>query len=416
MFLSLISRKVIMGIDNKEIKGTEIYRNFELGIKQIISELKLKNPKIEIKVYETEKIGVDYIVYIRTNNTNIRFHIQTETKSKNLNDITRSLLAMGIKDETRPYSYAKSEWVDYDLPVSKWISKFFHKRNMDMQNKLNYLIANRDIKFIGDWGISTPSANLFEILIKGAQYTGYPLYGEKIPILKIRHIINDLRAYSYIVLLEYSAFVFPDFCGPDSGEGGSAYEKVEKIIQEGIKKKKIIVYDLDISIDKFQEFAVKHISVDTFNSIPWVEYDKYLKIFEKNLNEKTFKGFELDNKIEKNKNLSQTSKKDEVARHQTINNYGHMFVNESITVGDISIDIENIKNKINSISIDDSIKIEIKEKLNEFNDEIKKPKPNTKKIKIIKKWFEEQKKKIPENVFSLTMNLITNYLKSLVGA
>ena len=112
-----------------------------------------------------------------------------------------------------------------------FLHEFFHKRNIEMQNKLNYILAGHKIKFIGDWGVSTPSANLFEILVKGSISVG-----EKIPILRIRHLDNNFRAFSYIVLLENSAFVFPYFCSPDSGEGGSVYKKVEQIIKNGVRK------------------------------------------------------------------------------------------------------------------------------------------------------------------------------------
>jgi len=469
MFLTLIDIKILMGINSKKIKGKEIYKKFELGIKQIISELKLKSSEIKIETYETEKIGVDYIAEIKTKKLFIRFHMRTETKSSNLNNVDRGFLNIEIRDDSRPHPYSDGEWFDYHLPVSRWITKFFHKRNIEMQDKLHYILAGHKIKFIGDWGISTPSANLFEIFVNGSISTGYPLWGEKIPILRIRHLNNNFRAFSYIVLLENSAFVFPDFCGPDSGEGGSAYERVEQIIKNGVRKNKIIVYDIDISYDKFKEFAVKYMSIDTFNSsIPIVKYDKYIKIFNNYLKERIFMGFEFDKRVGKqileklkevypdtmtstelsetldrsindingyisylkdkglleitistfrekcvkitSEGLDQILKdsrdKSDIIRPQITKYYGPVFMGEKISTRDISVKIEDVRNKINFSNIDNSIKIEIMKKLNEFENEIKKSKPDNKKIDRIKRGFEKIRNEIPEMLFKLLMKYL----------
>jgi len=461
-----------MDDNNKKIKGKELYKKFEAGINQIISELKLKRPKIKIEIYETEKIGVDYIATIETKNVFIKFHIKTETDHNDLNNFERILLSMEISDNSRPFPYHKGEWFDKGmglLSVSKWITKVFHERNVEMQNKLNYILAGHKIKFIGDWGISTPSANLFEILIKGAICIGmgHPLWG-RIPILRIRHLDDSFRTFSYIVLLENSAFIFPDFCGPDSGEGGSAYERVERIIKDGIRRNKIIVYDIDIPYDKFKKFAVKYMSIDTFNSsIPAREYNKYIKIFKKYLNKRVLMGFELNKKIEKkileelknkypntisstelsktlnipinevisyisylkdkglleivvstfrenfvkitSEGLDQISKKSDIIRQPQINNYGVLLISENISTGEISVKVENIKNNIDQLNIDNSIKVQIIEKLNEFENEIKKQKPNKSKINQIRTWFERMKDRIPDTIFNLIIQLITKY-------
>ena len=95
---------------------------------------------------------------------------------------------------------------------------------------------------------------------------------------------------------------------------------------------------------------------------------------------------------------------------QITNIYGNIIIGKNISIGEISNEVKNVKNNINQLNIDNSIKVKIIEKLNEFENEIKKQTPDKNKIKQIKRWFEEMKNKIPEEIFSVIIQLIINVL------
>lgn len=401
--------------DDNKIKGDKVYEKFQQGISKIISELNLQDSKIEIEKYETEKIGIDYIATIHSKNTKVEFNVRTETKGQDLNKIDRGFLYIKINDDSRPYSYSDGKWFDYELPVSRWISEFFHKRNTEMQNRLEYIISNHRVRFIGNWGISTSSANLFEIMIKGALQNKLHSWTGKVPLLRIRHIDeNELRLYSYIILLEGSAFVFPAFCGPDSGEGGAVFERVQSIIEK--IKKDIILYNLDINYDKFKEFAVKHMPIGTFNSsFSITEYEKYAKIFKEYVDKNIF-SFETEQEID-------YIPTENIKERHTHNYFGPTIISTNSNINSGNKIKYNIFNKINNIRdiifsssyMDKSLKEQIFKKIDSFEKETENEKPNINKINKIKEWFGKIKNRIPSDIYNGVMELIKGFIMKQIG-
>ena len=104
--------------------------------------------------------------------------------------------------------------------------------------------------------------------------------------------------------------------------------------------------------------------------------------------------------------LKDSRDKSDIIRPQITKYYGPVFMGEKISTRDISVKIEDVRNKINFSNINNSIKIEIMKKLNEFENEIKKSKPDNKKIDRIKRGFEKIRNEIPEMLFKLLMKYL----------
>ncbi len=449
---------------NIKIKSKRLYGLFERSIKQIISELKLVNPRIKIDVNETETIGVNYDAEIESAVMRASFSILTETKNNDLDKFDRIHLSIEINDRSRPSPYYYGEWLRYEPNISKWITKFFHKRNLEMQDGLGglrYITSGYRLKFIGDWGVSSPSANFLEIMLTGAVKCGYSSYN-KIPVLRIRHLDGDYRAFSYVIMLEGSAFVFPDFCGLDSGEAGRAYDKVERIIER--EKKKLSLYDLDVDYNRFKEFAEEHLEgfkKDLNENMPMLfKMNKEIEdqILEEldTLYPDTMRATELSTKVginidelrnyifdlKKRGLLEETDKtfgdifvrltdrlerlngktRENVNQPIRIRNYGTLSIvtgNQNTNFGNITglrNEFQLVKKEINSSDIEQSLKNQILEKLDELEKEIRKPRPNRGKINRSKTWFEKLKEKLPDEAIIYTITkIIDEFFKKYIS-